>query len=544
MNRALILAGVALSFALVVTLGVWTQQWPPLVVPVVAAIAVVATFVCNSLRIGPPGAYMFALACAAGTAMPTSHLAVWQLALLVLSGGALSWVVHMGGALLGPRGPERAAVTAASATVARFAAAVGTAAQDGARHAAALALHDAWAALVTFQPARPRPDALLTGLRTLTRELHLLFAACVNAADQPGTNLAAIAERARHIGKAAVALDESSGRTQLARIPLGHLGTRDAFRENLSFRSPALLAAARVGIAAVAAGVMGAVFGLERAYWAMAAAVLVLHQGLDWTRTLQRGVERMSGTLVGLGLAGAVFAIGPSGLWLVATMMILQFLIEMLVTRNYALAVVFITAIALIISSGGHQVPDPGPLLWARGGDTVLGCVVGLAVHVLTAPRGPAVSIRQEIVRTLATIQMALACVGAGDVTTDAGRRVRRDLQRRIFVLAAAYEIEMGGMPGRRASAEAQWSAVAATQRLGYKVLAACWSLEEAGEEQAADGARALLPPVAMADISVALDDIMAAARAGTRPPALSRLPEFLQVEIENLAGSLVAEAR
>jgi uncharacterized membrane protein YccC len=316
----------------------------------------------------------------------------------------------------------------------------------------------------------------------------------------------------------------------------------DSFRENLSFRSPALLAAARVGIAAGTAGVMGAAIGLERAYWAMAAAVLVLHQGLDWTRTLQRGVERMSGTLVGLGLAGVVFAVQPAGLWLVATMMVLQFLIEMVVTRNYALAVVFITAIALVISSGGHQVPDPGPLLWARGCDTVIGCLVGLVVHVLTAPRGPVAPIGQEIVRTLATIQMVLACVAAGEVTTDAGRRLRRDLQRRIFVLATAYEIEVGGMPGRRASAEALWPAVAATQRLGYRVLAVCWSLEEAGEEQVVERARALLPAVALAEIGAALDDIIAATRAGRRP-VLSRLPEFLQVEIENLGGSLVAEA-
>lgn len=66
--------------------------------------------------------------------------------------------------------------------------------------------------------------------------------------------------------------------------------------------------AARAGLAATIAGALGAALDLERAYWIMAAGVLILHQGLDWQRSLQRGVERMIGTIVGLILAGAILA--------------------------------------------------------------------------------------------------------------------------------------------------------------------------------------------------------------------------------------------
>lgn len=74
----------------------------------------------------------------------------------------------------------------------------------------------------------------------------------------------------------------------------------------------------------------------------------------------------------------------PQGLWLVLTLVLLQFIIEMAVTRNYALAVVFITAAALTIASGGHPVPDVGHLLWVRGVDTFLGCVSGLVILAMT----------------------------------------------------------------------------------------------------------------------------------------------------------------
>ena len=68
-NRATLLAIVALSFALVVCLGVCTQ--PSLLGSIAASVLVAmnATFLCNALNVGPPGAYMFALACAVGTAL-------------------------------------------------------------------------------------------------------------------------------------------------------------------------------------------------------------------------------------------------------------------------------------------------------------------------------------------------------------------------------------------------------------------------------------------------------------------------------------------
>ncbi len=57
-----------------------------LIIPVVASVAMTTTFLSHALRIGPPGAYMFALACAVGTAIPASQFGWWQIAFFVLSG--------------------------------------------------------------------------------------------------------------------------------------------------------------------------------------------------------------------------------------------------------------------------------------------------------------------------------------------------------------------------------------------------------------------------------------------------------------------------
>src|ERR1700712_1709119 len=118
----------------------------------------------------------------------------------------------------------------------------------------------------------------------------------------------------------------------------------------------------------------------------MTAAVLVLHQGLDRRRMTQRALERLVGTWTGLLLAAAVIATHPHALWLVAVVMLLNFLVELTVVRNYTLAVVFITAVALVISTGARGTDDLGALLLARGVDTAGGCAVALAVFLVLVP--------------------------------------------------------------------------------------------------------------------------------------------------------------
>lgn len=547
-NRAQVLAGIALSFAVVVSLGIAVQRLPFMAVPLLVVIAMIATFVCQAIRIGPPGAYMFVLACAAGTSMPAAHRAFYDVGLLVLAGGAVSWCVHMAGALVSPRGPERTAVIGAARAVAHFAAhcaahfaeSAGDDVKDQARHDAASSLHEAWATLVSYQSPHSRVDAALSHLLALNRELHLLFAACVNAADSRAGSQAVLAERARKIGEQAASSGERSTWAHVSHVPLGRLRSSALLREALRRGSPAWIVAARVGVAVAVAGAIGAVPGVERAYWAMAAAVLVLHQGLDWERTWRRGVERTSGTLVGLCVASAIFAIHPAGPWLVLTMMSLQFLVEMLVTRNYALAVVFVTSLALLIASGGQRVLEPGALLWARGLDTALGCGVGLLVYAGFKPRGSSLSIRQRIVLTLAEARAVLEHLASGSVTTPAALRTRRDLQHAIVALVESYEVEAGGLGRHRVIAGRMRPMVDATQRLGYKVLAVCWAVEATAEERLIVSARANASPDELISVDAALEEIIAALRDGGACAAThQRIPDFLRGEIAELRESL-----
>ncbi|HEY5854495.1 MAG TPA: FUSC family protein [Aldersonia sp.] len=534
LNRAAYLAGVALAFALTVGVGVLVGTWAWASVLVVTVIAAAATLVCQALAIGPPGAYMFTLAAGAGVGLGAEHLSAGHSALLVLGGGAVAWCVHMSGALVRPRGPERVVLRAAGDSVAAFLDAIGTPRQDAARHSAALALEQSWATLVSYQPVEPRAGGALAGLRLQARELHELFARAMTRAARGEPPEPGSAQRARDLGQAA------GGSADPVTVPMGRPGPRTLVAQAARPGSPYFTVTVRVSLATLIAGAIGAVSGVDHAYWAMASAVLVLYQGFDFPRTVQRGIERLLGTVVGLVVAGALLAANPQGLWLVFVVMALQFTIEMLVARNYALAVVFITPIALVISSGGRAVDDVGHLLTTRAVDTVIGIGVGLAVYAATMRRTAVRRVPEAVAAVLDDVDRTLVALADGSATSVAARTARRDLQQQVIALERSYAADVGSSIRSRDTAEWLWPSVVATERVAYRTLAVCWGIERLGDTDAArEAARSLFGEHGLADLRAALSGAATGIRTNTAPTALPALPNFLVAEVESLHDSV-----
>lgn len=57
--------------------------------------------------------------------------------------------------------------------------------------------------------------------------------------------------------------------------------------------------------------------------------------------TLHRAIQRSAGTVIGVILAGAILFFKPGGVYIAFCIAALQCLLEMLIVRNYALAVPF-----------------------------------------------------------------------------------------------------------------------------------------------------------------------------------------------------------
>lgn len=70
----------------------------------------------------------------------------------------------------------------------------------------------------------------------------------------------------------------------------------------------------------------------------------------------------------------------PAGIQLVIVIAALQFVVEMLVVRNYGLAAIFITPLTIFLAenSSGMRI-DVNALMEARLFDTVIGSLIGVA---------------------------------------------------------------------------------------------------------------------------------------------------------------------
>lgn len=134
----------------------------------------------------------------------------------------------------------------------------------------------------------------------------------------------------------------------------------------------------RVVVAVAAASVLSVLFRASHSYWMVVVAAAVLQSTHSVHHTTIRAFQRVVGTLAGIVMFDLIRLAVPRGAWLIVVLVILQFAIEVVVARNYALALVFITPTALTIAAAGAS--TPGALIRERMVDTVIGAVVAMIV--------------------------------------------------------------------------------------------------------------------------------------------------------------------
>ncbi|GIF20789.1 putative membrane protein YccC [Actinoplanes tereljensis] len=424
----------------------------------------VATLLCGRFRVGPPGGLMFAFATAVTSAMPATPTDLWRHPLLCGGSAALAWLIAMAGVLVDRDAPMRLAVARAL----RAAAALndtaptfptpneatansadrqqtpggpaaeqpppGTRRSDTppspaglvARQQAAAAIERAWRAVPPDRPAEAllvaRAETELSGIHGHSPEAAKALRALADAVARRGP--APIAEMRK------AETDEVLGRrvyTLLLREP----GARRP--------GPVWPAAARVALGALAAGaaagLLAHVTGLGHPYWAALSAVAVL-QADSMRLSLHKAMQRAAGTTIGLFLAGAAVAL-PGDHWtLVAAIAIAQVCAELLVVRNYGLAMLAITPLALLVGELGRPTPA-ADLIGDRLVQTLLGCALGLLAAAMVRNRA-AVRHLNEAITAVTAATTALRRDPGGP----SGEATR--VARALLTLREAYAVATG----------------------------------------------------------------------------------------------------
>ncbi|MFD0340031.1 FUSC family protein [Streptomyces sp. NPDC127117] len=416
-RRARVLALVAVAMTACVGCGSALAAWAhprdggagaAVVVVAMAVVAGAAKLACDAARLSGLGAVLLLFSFAVSANGSPTPADVLPRTALAASGAAVAWTLAVAGWFVHPDRPQRLAVAAALRELAelRGAADAGygggpgrhrataavlqayrtlgvlppTAAERGVRGGTCLRLTDfSWSLLIGS--ARRPPDVPAGLERHLRRQVRLLVSRRRDPYLLPELSLPPVTPRAGPVpvaGPEPASADPATRRAaelRAAELVTGRHHGRQGHRSVLYV--PALRMTLGTGLA----GSTGLLLGLGHGYWAAISAAAVLHS-INVRTAAQRAVQRTLGTVAGLLLALGVLALRPDPLVLVLVIVLLEFLLEYVVARNYGLGVVFLTPLALLLAD--LAAPSPaGALVLDRALGSVLGIVIALGCALL-----------------------------------------------------------------------------------------------------------------------------------------------------------------
>ena len=122
---------------------------------------------------------------------------------------------------------------------------------------------------------------------------------------------------------------------------------------------------------------IGHLSGLNKPYWIPISCLAVM-QGATTHHIWRRGFYRILGTALGMGLCWIILSTFKDPLGICIAIVALQFIIESTVTRNYTLAVLFITPMTILLAEAANPIAQsPTELITSRLVDVLIGSLLG-----------------------------------------------------------------------------------------------------------------------------------------------------------------------
>ncbi|MER5181252.1 FUSC family protein [Streptomyces sp. NPDC002896] len=338
-SRLITFAVVGLVFTGSMALGVLVAPVPWLIVPTITAVVLISVLTYYAFVISPgPGPLNLFFACALGTYLGGHTDKGWEIVAVTAASCTLTSLLSLSDLVRRPRGPEETAVSSAHAAVEGY---LGHPSNGGPpagenelralRDGASTAVHRAWATLHAAHGSTAR-SAVHRRLETRLLETEERLAARLVADHFPGRPAAAHAVREQA-------------------VVLGRPPARYLLRHALSRHSRARLTAVRNALAAGIAALAAQLTSIGHPYWAVLSSTVVLHAGADRGSTTRRAVHRLLGTCAGVLVVAGVYALHPGRPLELAIMLIGVYGMNLLLVRQYSLAVVCVTAMAMMANT-------------------------------------------------------------------------------------------------------------------------------------------------------------------------------------------------
>lgn len=122
---------------------------------------------------------------------------------------------------------------------------------------------------------------------------------------------------------------------------------------------------------------IGLLLKLDNPYWLPISCAAVI-QGVTLQQVWRRTFQRILGTFVGLLLTWFLLRLEMNLFWICFSIVVFQFIVETLIVRQYALAIIFITPLTIFLADVGNALHiDANQLITTRFFDIIIGSIIG-----------------------------------------------------------------------------------------------------------------------------------------------------------------------
>lgn len=123
---------------------------------------------------------------------------------------------------------------------------------------------------------------------------------------------------------------------------------------------------------------IGFLLKIENPYWITVTCAAVM-QGVSAYHIWQRVLQRVIGTFLGLGLCWCLLLLSKEMFIIFIFIIILQFVVEVFIPINYAIAVIFITPLSILLAEASDAIiNNANVFIITRISNTVIGSLIGV----------------------------------------------------------------------------------------------------------------------------------------------------------------------
>lgn len=518
-----------LGLTLVMYLGTISAPYPLAVAILMGIIGAVGIFVFGALKIAGPSAIFFVLVFSMATGMPENPDEALLRAGLVFLSGCFSWVLAMVGWFFNPHGPETGVVQRVYLQIADLVDSVGTNQFTAVKHRVMSVLNEAEETLSAGYPWRTTDT--FNRLYVLNVYANELFIQIVENFSR--TNEKLPKELGQSIRALAESLDQkaTSNRTRILQPDELEPSEKELFstiyhadavlnepmknvKKSIQFQKPSLqtifmgafdknsivfISALRLGVITTIAAIIAYQFDFARSYWVPLSCVAVM-SGATIVATFHRAIQRFFGTILGIVIAAFILSFHPSGIMIVLFILILTFITELFIVKNYGLAALFFTPNALLMAeSTSQEVFSFSYFAQARFIDVVIGSAIGLLGVYLVGRKSASSRIPDQLSKTLRSQVQYLIVLFSdqGENFDPLKSRERIKMRTNLNNLKTLYNTASGEIPANRKALDYYWPVVFSIEHLSYLL-----------ENNAKELNRSILPDDKLAQILFAFESM------------------------------------